>query len=204
MRQTSLFETAAADWDGAPHALIALGANLPREGSEPAETLEAALGALEREGLKLEARSRWYRSAAFPPGSGPDFVNGAARLSGAQDMTAQTVLAALHAVERALGRERRVRWAPRVCDLDLIAMGPVVLPDRETLARWMALPAEEAGRTPPDTLLLPHPRLQERGFVLAPLAEIAPQWRHPVTGQTVLEMLDALPETAREGLAPIE
>lgn len=204
MRQASLFETAAADWDGAPHALIALGANLPREGSEPAETLEAALGALEREGLKLEARSRWYRSAAFPPGSGPDFVNGAARLSGAQDMTAQTVLAALHAVERALGRERRVRWAPRVCDLDLIAMGPVVLPDRETLARWMALPAEEAGRTPPDTLLLPHPRLQERGFVLAPLAEIAPQWRHPVTGQTVLEMLDALPETAREGLAPIE
>lgn len=150
------------------------------------------------------SRSRWYRSAAYPPGSGPDFVNGAARLTCPDGATPETVLAALHRVERSLGRERRERWAPRVCDLDLIAMGSALLPDRETLERWMAIPPEEARRALPPTLLLPHPRLQERAFVLAPLAEIAGDWRHPLTGLSVAEMLSTLPAQALEGLAPLE
>ncbi|MEM8622399.1 MAG: 2-amino-4-hydroxy-6-hydroxymethyldihydropteridine diphosphokinase [Pseudomonadota bacterium] len=186
-------------------ALIALGANLAEGDRSPRETLEAALLALEEDGFAVKARSRWWRSPAFPPGSGPDFVNGAARIVGSRgDVDAETVLKALHRVERSLGRERRARWAPRVCDLDLLAIGSRVLPDPETLGDWMALTAEEAGERLPATLLLPHPRLHERGFVLAPLAEVARDWRHPLTLQTVGEMLEALPETALDGLQPID
>ncbi|MEM9765218.1 MAG: 2-amino-4-hydroxy-6-hydroxymethyldihydropteridine diphosphokinase [Pseudomonadota bacterium] len=204
MTTSSPIETDSPNGCIKAYALIALGANLPSDDHSPSETLEAALSALAAVGLSPVARSRWYRSAAFPPGSGPDFVNGAAHLSCPPDATPETVLAALHEVERGLGRERRERWAPRVCDLDLIAMGDALLPDRATLAHWMAIPPEEARHVLPETLLLPHPRLHERGFVLAPLAEIAADWRHPLTGLSVAEMLAALPEEALEGLAPLE
>jgi len=175
-------------------AVIALGANLAPPGKGPAETLERALALLgQQAGVAVLRRSRWFRTPAFPPGSGPDFVNGAAVLQTA--LEPEAILAALHAVEAALGRERTARWAPRTCDLDLIAVGDLVLPDRQTQRRWMALDLGRAQSLVPPRLILPHPRLQERGFVLVPLADVAPDWRHPLTRQTVAEMLAALPAT---------
>jgi 2-amino-4-hydroxy-6-hydroxymethyldihydropteridine diphosphokinase len=182
--------------------LIALGANLPAAGRPPVETLERALAMLAASPeVRLVARSRWWRTPAEPPGSGPDFVNGAARLETA--LAPEALLAALHGIEAALGRTRPARWAPRVCDLDLIAMDGTVLPDRATLERWMALDPAEARRLRPPRLILPHPRMHERAFVLLPLAEVAPGWRHPVTGRTVAEMCDILPQAARAGMAPL-
>jgi 2-amino-4-hydroxy-6-hydroxymethyldihydropteridine diphosphokinase len=179
-----------------PH-LIALGANLPSGTGAPRATLEAALAALGDRGLRVVARSRWWRTPAWPRGSGPDYVNGAAVLEGVDDPAA--VLGVLHAVEAGLGRRRHGRWEPRVCDLDLIASGARVLPDAATVAGWIAREGEERLAVPPG-LLLPHPRMQERGFVLAPLAEVAPDWRHPLLGLSVREMLAGLPAEARAGV----
>ena len=187
-------------------ALISLGANVAPPGRSLVETLEIALESVAGgEGITLRRRSRWFSTPAFPPGSGPDFVNAAAALE--TSLAPERVLAALHGAEGALGRVRTeplMRWAPRVCDLDLIAMEDAVLPDRETLARWMALDLSQAQTVVPPRLVLPHPRMHERGFVLVPLADIAPDWRHPATGRTVAEMLAALPADALAEIRPLE
>jgi 2-amino-4-hydroxy-6-hydroxymethyldihydropteridine diphosphokinase len=187
-------------------ALISLGANLASPGRSLVESLGLALESVAgREGITLRRRSRWFRTPAYPPGSGPDFVNAAARLDTSLDP--ERLLGVLHGAEVELGRvraERLLRWAPRVCDLDLIAMEDAVLPDRETQARWMALDLGQAQTVAPPRLILPHPRMHERGFVLAPLADIAADWRHPATGRTVAEMLAALPAEALAQIRPLD
>lgn len=99
-----------------------------------------------------------------------------------------------------MGRQRGGgRWGARVIDLDLLAMADLVLPDIVFQDKWRHLPLDEQKIRAPDRLILPHPRLQDRTFVLVPLADIAPMWRHPRTGQTVAEMLAALPAEDRTG-----
>jgi len=123
-------------------------------------------------GLRLAALSHWIRTAPEPPMPGaPEFFNGVARLEGEAEPVA--LLAALHAIEAAAGRARPFPNAPRTLDLDLIALGDLV-------------------RTGPDPVL-PHPRAHLRRFVLQPLAEVAPGWRHPVLGETVEALLARLP-----------
>lgn len=151
-------------------------------------------------GLRLTAVSRFWRTPAHPAGSGPDYVNACAA-AWVSDAPA-ALLARLHAIEAALGRERSGRWAARGIDIDLLAMADGVLPDPATQDTWRALPPADQARLAPDRLILPHPRLQDRGFVLAPLAEIAPGWTHPRTGRTVAQMLADLPASALTGMAP--
>ncbi|MFC0342323.1 2-amino-4-hydroxy-6-hydroxymethyldihydropteridine diphosphokinase [Paracoccus niistensis] len=183
-------------------ALVALGGNLFSSTGSPARTLCAALCALPAEGMKVVAVSRFWRSPAYPPGSGPDYVNAAAVVRTA--LGPEDTLAALHRIEATLGRTRSGgRWQARGIDLDLLAMGDLVLPDAATQDQWRALPPEQQVQAAPRTLILPHPRMQDRGFVLAPLAEVAPLWRHPRTGQTVSQMLAALDPAALDGLAPL-
>ncbi len=156
--------------------LIGLGANLdsPRYGA-PRRTLTAALTRLEAEGISVVARSRFWRSAPVPASDQPWFVNAVAAV--ATGLGPGPLLAALLDLERAFGRERSVPNAARVLDIDLLAYG-----DRVSAPN--AVPA------------LPHPRLATRAFVLYPLAEIAPEWRHPVTGRPVGALIKALPAGA--------
>lgn len=180
--------------------LIALGANLYRDGVSPAHTFVRALAEMPAEGLHLHAVSRFFRSPAFPAGSGPDYVNACAVAKA--DLPPEAALAALHRIEARLGRVRQGRWGARGIDLDLLAAGDAVLPDVATQAHWRALPLEEQMRLAPDRLILPHPRLADRAFVLIPLAEIAPSWRHPATGLSVAQMAASLPEAEKAALVP--
>ena len=165
-------------------------------------SVTSALDMLERRIGRGMLRSRLWQTPAFPPGAGPDFVNAAAAFDWAGPPEA--MLGLLHEIEDAHGRKRSARWEARVIDLDLIAVGAEILPDPGTQARWAALPPGAAATAMPDALILPHPRLAERAFVLAPLADVAPDWRHPVSGASVAEMLAALPDSAMEGVVPLD
>jgi 2-amino-4-hydroxy-6-hydroxymethyldihydropteridine diphosphokinase len=142
--------------------LIALGSNLAGPFAGPEALLEAALGRFADAQLALVRRSSWWRSASWPDPSLPDYLNGLAVVE--TSLGPREALAALRRLEQAFGREAGARNAPRTLDLDLIAHGRAVVEE-------------------PD-LILPHPRAHERLFVMGPLAEIAPDWVHPLLGQT--------------------
>lgn len=178
--------------------LIAMGGNLPFGDLDPAATLSEALVRLREEGAEIVAVSRFFRTPAYPAGAGPDFVNAAAVLRMTREPEA--VLALLHRVEAVFGRRRETRWGQRTLDLDLIGMGARVLPDLAGFEAWRGLAPEAQRSRAPDQLILPHPRLHERAFVLVPLADVAPDWVHPVLGRSVQQMLEDLPQAVREAV----
>ncbi|MDB5446126.1 MAG: folK [Phenylobacterium sp.] len=145
---------------------MALGSNLAGDYASSEDLLEAALARFPEAGLRVLKRSGWWRSAAWPDPGAPDYRNGIALVEA--ELGAEATLSALLSVETAFDRQRGARNAPRTLDLDLIAHGRTVL--------------NEPG------LVLPHPRAHERRFVMGPLAEIAPAWRHPLSGRTAAEL----------------
>lgn len=171
--------------------VIALGANLHSTTSAPVETLRLSLKLFKDESVNVAAVSQWYQTPAFPVGSGPDFVNAAAILE--TDLPPEQLLLEMARIEAELGRKRKDRWGARVCDLDLIAYGDSVLPDAETFKAWHFMPLETQMRETPKELILPHPRLQDRAFVLVPMRDVVPDWVHPVTGRSLDEMITDLP-----------
>lgn len=182
-------------------SLIALGGNLPNNASAPQVTLSKAIAALHGEGIVLRCVSRFFRTPCFPAGAGPDYVNAAIEVQA--DLSPQDLLLRLHDVEAAFARVRDQRWGMRTLDLDLIASGGQVLPDIAGFARWRGLALDAQMQQAPGQLILPHPRLQDRGFVLVPLADIAPDWHHPVLQKTVAEMLAELPADQVAEVVPI-
>lgn len=184
-------------------ALVAFGANLPFEGETPSFTILEASKSLAEEGLSVLAFSPLYATPCFPKGAGPDYVNAAAVLEAGPEVNATSVLQRLHRVEAHFGRKREQRWGMRTLDIDLLAMGDSVLPDAATQDAWRSMAPEMQRRETPDRLILPHPRLQDRAFVLVPLADVAPDWVHPRTGLTVRQMLAALPLADREAVKPL-
>lgn len=159
--------------------VVAVGANLPAAGYEHAlATCEAAVERLSGErDIEVVARSRWYESEPVPKSNQPWYVNGAVALE--TDLIPEVLLARLHEVEESFGRVRRVRNEARPLDLDLI--------DYNGLVRVGAIAPT-----------LPHPRAEERAFVLLPLRDLDGDWRHPITGRDVGSLIAALPEDSGE------
>jgi 2-amino-4-hydroxy-6-hydroxymethyldihydropteridine diphosphokinase len=177
-------------------ALVALGSNLTSPVGDPRETVEAAIECARASDWVIRSVSRFYATPAFPAGSGPDFVNAVMSIEVADSPS--EILDGLHRIEKSLNRIRKDRWGERTIDLDLIAVGDQVLPDTKTFELWREMPLPDQMQQAPDHLILPHPRLQDRAFVLVPLADVAPDWVHPVLGRSVTQMRDALPDWARQ------
>lgn len=183
--------------------LLALGANMPTGNSNsPATNISRAFEYLHELFGVETGKSRLFRTPCFPPGAGPDYINAAVAFE--TDQPAGEILRELHALEARFERQRNVRWGMRTMDIDLIALGDQIHPDLEGFNTWRALSPALQSKAVPDQLILPHPRLQDRAFVLVPLAEAAPNWRHPVLGQTITELRDALPEAELAEIRPID
>jgi 2-amino-4-hydroxy-6-hydroxymethyldihydropteridine diphosphokinase len=153
---------------------IGLGANLPHPTyGSPIDTLKAALADLGPHRIEVRRLSPWYRSAPVPTSDQPWFVNAVAEV--ATDLAADRLLAVFHEVEEAFGRVRSVPNAARRIDLDLLDFRGEIAPGG------------------PGRATLPHPRMAGRAFVLRPLADLAPAWRHPVSGTPIEALVAALP-----------
>jgi 2-amino-4-hydroxy-6-hydroxymethyldihydropteridine diphosphokinase len=150
--------------------LIALGANLPSPAGPPAETLTQVLFLLAQQSITIERQSGFYRTTAWPNPQDPQFINAVASIR--TGLAPGELLKLLHDVERLFGRERGTPNAARTLDLDII---------------------DYDGRVERGPPVLPHARMHTRLFVLRPLREIAPEWRHPVSGLSVSELMAALP-----------
>ncbi len=160
--------------------LIAIGANLAGPGgTTPLETCRQASLALDGIGnLRLAALSPWYETIPVPASEQPAYVNGVARMEGEADP--ETLLESMQRLEQAYGRVRGDANSARTLDLDIIAMG-------------------ERVRTGSDPIL-PHPRMHMRAFVLMPLLDVAPDWRHPISGIPARVFLDGVP---KHGVVPL-
>ena len=163
---------------GGRRAVVALGANL----GDREATLARAVELIGEEIGPVEARSAWIETEALihpddPTAAYPPYLNGV--LVAHTALEPDEVLRRLHVIEARLGRDRSretARWRPRTVDLDLVALDDVTLDA--------------------PTLRLPHPEMHKRRFVLAPMAEVWPDWRHPRLGATTAELLGRLEEDA--------
>lgn len=142
--------------------IVGLGSSLSGDYGSSEEQLEAAIAALTASGFEIIARSSWWESISWPDPTNPPYLNGVVVC--APMASAEQAMAALHAIEDRFGRNRAERNGPRTLDLDLVAFGRRIGKDPET----------------------PHPRAHERRFVMGPLAELDPDWRHPQSGLTAL------------------
>lgn len=149
---------------------IALGSNLPFDNNSPAEILNAAILRLAKIGVISVEKSGLWQSPAWPDPSAPAYVNAVIRVE--TSLSPRELLAVLQQVETEFGRVRAERYASRTLDLDIVDYNGLILEG--------------------DGLTLPHPRLQDRAFVLLPLRDIAPEWTHPLTGNSVANLIATL------------
>ncbi len=167
--------------------LIAFGSNLSSASGDSIDILRAAVGLLPDRGIVLEAVSGIYETPPVGPGRQQNYVNAVASVS-SEDGPA-VLLRKLSHIEISCGRRTGPRWSARVLDLDLLAYGRMV-------AGWRGnITVLRSGDKAVPGLVIPHPRMDFRPFVLRPLIDIAPQWRHPVSGKKAIQLWNSVRQT---------
>ena len=187
--------------------LVSLGSNLPFRGRDKTDTIKFALNTIFSESDEPVKASGLYRTPAWPPGSGPEFINAVAMIRTRK--SPEDCIRWLLTIEKRLGRHREpdgrnTRWLPRVIDLDLLDVNGEVLPDLETWRQWRDLPISRQRTDTPKRLILPHPRIEDRAFVVVPLCDVAPDWRHPVSGIPAKTMRESFTEEVLAEIRPLE
>ncbi len=158
-------------------AYLGLGSNL----GDRKHNLARAVSLLEERLAGPVAVSSVYETRPWGYADQPDFLNLVCRVDTA--LAPEELLGTAQEVERLIGREPTFRYGPRVVDVDILLFGDRIIDA--------------------DGLRVPHPRLFERAFALAPLAELAPDFTHPELGVSIRELLDRLPRAEREGVSPV-
>ena len=165
--------------ENAGNVLLAFGSNETGAWGKPEATITRAFAELERHGVRLERVSDIIATAPLGPQPQPAYANAVA--AGRTGLGPEALLTLLKALETAAGRRPGPRWGPRPLDIDILVYAGVV-------RGW------DVAHDPmhPAHLVLPHPELHKRSFVLEPLLDVAPDWRHPVLGLTAGQMLAAM------------
>ena len=149
---------------------LGIGSNLPGSYASSEALVKQAIDRLGRARLRICAVSPLYRTQPIGPAGQDTYVNACLAIS--TNLSPEGLLRMLHAIEAEFGRARRVKWGPRTLDIDVLDYRGKILDQR---------------------MILPHPRIAQRGFVLVPLYDIAPNWRHPVTGVPIETLKKQLP-----------
>ena len=178
--------------------LVALGSNMSLGKAQPIEIIRNAITELIKFDINLISLSRFYETPAFPEGSGPNFINSAIKVEA--NYSPQEMLQKFHEIEQKFDRQRTLRWSARTLDLDLLAFKGSVFPSRKIFKHWFELPISEQMKKIPHELVLPHPRMQDRAFVLSPLLDIEPKWTHPILKKTVLQLYEELPKKEKKNI----
>jgi len=170
--------------------LLALGSNVSNDLQDSYDLVKKSISELCKKTIKKINISNFYQTPAFPIGAGPDFIN--CVISAYTELDSLALLEELHWIEAKFGRKRLKRWEQRALDIDLLDYDFNIKPNITYVQEWLNMPLGQQLKQIPNQLILPHPRLQERAFVLIPMVDVAPDWMHPILGKTTLEMRDAL------------
>ena len=170
--------------------LLALGSNVSNDLLDSYDLVKKSISELCKKTIKKINISNFYQTPAFPIGAGPDFIN--CVISAYTELDSLALLEELHSIEAKFGRKRLKRWGQRTLDIDLLDYDFNIKPNITYVQEWLNMPLGQQLKQIPNQLILPHPRLQERAFVLIPMVDVAPDWMHPILGKTTLEMRDAL------------
>ena len=168
--------------------LIAIGSNLETQNLSRLEVINSALGYFSQFNIILIKVSSFWESRSYPDKSQPNFINAVSEVH--SELNPYQILHELKTIEKKMGRKNITRWENRVLDLDIIGAGSVILPNNFVFNKWLQMPLQKQIKNQPDELILPHPRIQDRLFVLKPLNEVDPHWRHPVLNKTPLELIN--------------
>ena len=167
---------------------IALGSNLETKNMDRLEILNKALEYFPMFSISLVKVSSFWESKSYPNKNQPNFINAVSEVQSI--LNPHQTLCSLKKIEIILGRKVNSRWGSRVLDLDILAAGSLILPNLRIFNKWLKMPLEKQIQNQPNQLILPHPRIQDRLFVLKPLSEIDPNWIHPVLNKKPYELID--------------